>query len=792
MVLRWTASPDEPWNGQLKWSIDPVTKEPKHVVYVCGHCGSEIEEHHKTEMLKERDHGGQARWVPKFPGRATRGYQLSGLYAPIGLGYRWNELVREWLRAQGDRANLKRFVNTVLGEPWAARPHTISDRSLAERAEAYGLREIPPGCLLLTCGVDVQLDRLELQVLGHGRGKVTWTIDYLVIAGSPARDDVWDTLTDYLVKPFINRFGRELRIEATAVDTGGHNTDDVYNYVRRAKELPPARRPRRLTAIKGANMPSQPLLGSPKYQDVNWRGRTIKNGVLLWMVGTDTAKSHLFNRLKDDVDLDPAARLVRFSKDLPDDFYMQLTAERFDPEKNKWVKLRNRRNEALDCFDAETDVLTRAGWKRFKDLSAADELATVNLSTDEIEYQEPQALIQKPYCGEMVQLKGARIDILVTPNHRMVTLKKKMITPAPGKRRWTFDVKPEITLAKDLTVHHAIKLRATWRGVDRAKITVAPSISEQGKQIEPARELDSGDFAEMLGWWAAEGSVFEGRSKTQGNMRRRVQIAQIKTAPRAALMALLDRLPWRWRPTESGFVCASKQLHDYVKQFGRYQHERRVPRWIKDSNPETIGRFVTGAMAGDGWTQQRKPHHRVSRAYATTSRQLADDMQELFIKLGLAATMRVVQPKRWCIGGRSGDVVKTQYHVYDRKVSRAYLDGGGNGRRGFFGKRVPYDGMVYCATVQNGTLIVRRGGKTFIAGNCWVYGTAAAYHPEVRVYAKTARDWTHLEQLLEPPNVQPLDPAVPAPALPVPAVIPKSKPPTGGNDTGFGREDWVL
>jgi len=350
LVLHWTANPEEPHHGQLKWSIDPATKQPRDVVYVCGHCGSEIDEHHKPWML---EHG---RWIPKYPHRTARSYHLNSLYAPIGLGLRWHEMVADWLAAQGDRTKLKVFINTVLGEPWEDRDGTLSDKALADRAEAYGLREIPPGCLVLTAAIDVQGDRLEVGLFGHGRGRRTWTLDHLVIPGDPAR--LLDAaargegpLADYLVARFANRFGKELRIESVAIDTGGHHTQEVYNFVRAAKQLPQARRPRRLMAVKGANAPGKPILaGRPQPQDVNWRGKVIKNGVMLWMVGTDTAKSLLFDRLKSDAGQDPAARLVHFSKDLPEDYYIQLTAERFDPEKNKWVKLRNRRNEALDLW----------------------------------------------------------------------------------------------------------------------------------------------------------------------------------------------------------------------------------------------------------------------------------------------------------------------------------------------------------------------------------------------------------------------------------------------------------
>lgn len=336
LVLKWK---------QLQWRTDKTTGEVVHAWYVCEHCGSMIDEHHKTDML------ARGRWVPTHPGRRARSYHINSLYAPLGLGLRWVELAREWLKCQGDNTQLKRFINTDLGEVWADESRKIDHRSLSERAEPYRLREIPLGCLLLTCGVDVQGDRLELQTLGHGRGKVTWTIDVLVIPGDPGRDEVWDKLTDYLVQRFVNRFGRELVIEATLIDTGGHNTNDVYNYVRRVKELPQAKRPRRVMAGKGANTPGKPILaGRPRPQDINFRNKYIKHGVLLWMVGTDTAKDLLVARLNGDANHDAGSRLVRFSGDLTEDFYQQLTAETFDPERNKWVKLRNRRNEGLDTW----------------------------------------------------------------------------------------------------------------------------------------------------------------------------------------------------------------------------------------------------------------------------------------------------------------------------------------------------------------------------------------------------------------------------------------------------------
>jgi hypothetical protein len=41
-------------------------------------------------------------------------------------------------------------------------------------------------------------------------------------------------------------------------------------------------------------------------------------------------------------------------------------------------------------------------------------------------------------------------------------------------------------------------------------------------------------------------------------------------------------------------------------------------------------------------------------------------------------------------------------------------------------ERESYDGMVYCASVPNGTLITRRNGTMLISGNCWIFGPTKA------------------------------------------------------------------
>lgn len=322
LVLRW---------NQLQWD-----RGLKRAWYVCEHCGAEIEESAKPKML------AAGRWIPKHPKRSTRGYHINALYAPLGMGYTWLELAQEWVKVHKDPIKLKRFINTALGQTWEDRSRHVKAEQLSERAEEHRTRTLPPGCLLLTAGVDVQDDRLAFQLLGWGRGETTWTVDWGELPGDPARDAVWTALAELLNRPVRNAYGRDVYLSATAIDTGGHHTHRVYQWIR-SKPI------KRAMAIKGSSTPGRAILGGrPQHQDVTVGGRTIKNGVKLWMIGTDTAKHAIFSRLRADQGVAAGDRLWHFPADLELDYYQQLTSEAFDPERNRWMKRRGRRNEALD------------------------------------------------------------------------------------------------------------------------------------------------------------------------------------------------------------------------------------------------------------------------------------------------------------------------------------------------------------------------------------------------------------------------------------------------------------
>lgn len=323
----------------LHWSQG----KPEEARYACAHCGVLVDEHHKTWMLDERN---GAEWRPTFPERTAfgvYGYHINALYTPLGLGRRWGEHAKRYEEVRRDPIRLKVFVNTVKGETFEDPNEKLDweDLLARSRGDVYRSREIPRGYFILTAGVDVQKDRLELQVWAWGPEERGAVIDYQVIDGDPTKPAVWSALDEYLAQPFRNSFGVDMKIRSTAVDCG-YLTDDVLNYTR-------TREGRGIFAARGHGDPGRPIIGRPSKVDFKRNGVTFKHGGRMWMLGVNGAKHRLFARLSGDGKQSIASdRMVRFSMDLAEDYFMQLASEVYDPNARRWVKLANRRNEALD------------------------------------------------------------------------------------------------------------------------------------------------------------------------------------------------------------------------------------------------------------------------------------------------------------------------------------------------------------------------------------------------------------------------------------------------------------
>ena len=320
------------------------------VRYICRACGGEILEHHKSAMLPA------GRWVPEVPGARrgrVRSFHLSSLYAPLGW-VSWDQLVTEWHAAtvaqrSGDSSLLRVFINTRLAQTFEETGDKIAAHELARRAEPWRLGTVPWGGLVLVDSVDVQGARLEAARWAMGRGEESWLIDVRVFHGDPALAEdnpgsPWADLTAWRRTTATHASGAAIRSSACAVDSGGHHTQQVYTYARRYAH-------ERVIAVKGSSQSARPILGKPTDVEVNHRGQRLRTGTKLWLIGTDTAKSVIYGRLRLQ---DPGPGYMHFSTETPGDVYDQITAERLRTKlvqgrpKLEWIKPVGRRNEQLD------------------------------------------------------------------------------------------------------------------------------------------------------------------------------------------------------------------------------------------------------------------------------------------------------------------------------------------------------------------------------------------------------------------------------------------------------------
>jgi phage terminase large subunit GpA-like protein len=317
---------------------------PDAAHYECEGCGRAIQNHAKTWMLKR----GEWRAHNEGTDRKIRGFHISSLYSPVGW-LSWAQVASKYEKCGKDREKLQVFWNTVLGLPWADQGEAPEVDRLYERRENYVFGTVPKGGLMLTAGVDVQMKRLEVEIVAWGRSKQSWSIDYRILEGDTNQPDVWAKLKLLLDEEFPSEYGASMRIAKLAVDTG-FNTMRVYDFVRESG-------PSRVMGIKGDTRTSS-LIGHPSLIEVGPQGRRLKYGVRLWPINVSIAKDELYRWLKTSVpDIQRGetwptgfCHFPQYGKEYFDQICSEqlVTKLKGGVKKTGWEKVRDR-NEALDA-----------------------------------------------------------------------------------------------------------------------------------------------------------------------------------------------------------------------------------------------------------------------------------------------------------------------------------------------------------------------------------------------------------------------------------------------------------
>lgn len=429
--------------ANFRYRHDPETERIDRAWFVCPDCGAEIDEHHKASMLPDVEEGGQARWVQTAQGDGeTISITLSAYYAPLG-SITWVRLAKELHAAEaaekrGDPSLAMVYRNTREGLPFEPGEVTSTAQELQKRARAEGMpaRVVPDRALVLTMYVDTQPNRLEATVEAWGPGLERWTIDHSILWGSPTAEpategSVWHQLDALRRTWFAHQAGVLLPINAYGIDSGGANTQDVYNYGA-------ARERFGCIVTKGSNLPNRPIIATkPTVQDIDWQGQRIDGGVKLWTIGADTAKDAIFNRLR----LTDGPGAMHWWADMPLDLFEQLLVEKPHVRYHKgraireYIKPNGARNEMLDTAVGNLAVAYYLGLHRWsaQDWARLRENLIGRARTPDL-FATAEAATAPP-VAPMPTAEPVAPRPVATPAAAPVPVPLPLMPPAPAGRR---------------------------------------------------------------------------------------------------------------------------------------------------------------------------------------------------------------------------------------------------------------------------------------------------------------------------------------------------------------------
>ena len=333
------------------------------------------------------------------------------------------------------------------------------------------------------------------------------------------------------------------------------------------------------------------------------------------------------------------------------------------------------------CYDANTQVLTARGWVAWPEVVESDVFITRNLKTDQIEYQKAQRIVSDDYDGELYHFKNKHLDLLVTPNHNMVVSHR---LNAQGF------YSPLYLRRADETAKRAYRIPKTggvWVG-EEAKMTISES------------------FFKLFGFFIGDGTQAASGSSPTFNIRKEREIDFLEATVNEIQGAAITLMKSGARVVSGLSANALTLLKDCYDPETR---EKRIPPQFLSHKPSDLAALLEGLMASDGYSVEHR------KRYFTTSSILRDQILELALKLGIAADFTTSTNTEGKYAGERSKPVHIISFFSGRNSNPRLAWTKADREREITVER--YVGKIYCATVENGTLFVRRNGKTAWCGN---------------------------------------------------------------------------
>jgi predicted phosphodiesterase len=322
------------------------------------------------------------------------------------------------------------------------------------------------------------------------------------------------------------------------------------------------------------------------------------------------------------------------------------------------------------CFSSDTELLTENGWMNMEEYLKSDvrRIATYDIDAKSILYEEPERVISKRYKGEMHHWVGQKIDVLVTPEHKMFHL-----------------------------TQHGNPRFATSNEIKNRCIQFVTAAHNHNEEYNI-----SDDEIRLAAWVQTDGRIIR-----NAQMLYQSKIENVEKIEKLLIRMGLDfRKTSRDRDIKSicGIKLKSKPLTAYefyikANQFKLVEKRKRIDDWVYKLSHRQFEIFLDTLILADGSRHKSSP---IKSCMLYGMRDFLEQVQLLCVMNGHSASLSTYR----------GNQFRLNIHKWKDSAtlnsSSAFLNF----------NEVDYDGHVWCFTMSKGTVISRRNGKISIQGNC--------------------------------------------------------------------------
>lgn len=320
------------------------------------------------------------------------------------------------------------------------------------------------------------------------------------------------------------------------------------------------------------------------------------------------------------------------------------------------------------CFSEDTEVLTDNGWKNFNKVDQDnDKVVTMDMDTGKFIYNKIEGYVEREVSEKLIRIKSSKYDSLVTNEHRIIAKNKR-------------EIKYSEFLAKSPRK-------------DNLHYPISGQLSRSGLPLDD-------NFLRLIIWSVTDGCIEDNAVRFHLSKDYKIK----------ALVNLLNNIGIKYtlNTQKTGNTKIRSSAKDEITKavldvIGRTTQEKRLPEILRQCNRGQVEIIFETYRLTDGSISSYTEN---SLQISTSKVSERDLLQEIFVTNNFSctsSTRKFENPQH-----------EDNYILYvykDKTTVEMHY-------KTVYGEEF-YEGKVFCFSVPNGTLLVRRNGKPYISGNCF-------------------------------------------------------------------------